>query len=258
MTGVSLRGKVAIVTGGNSGIGRAIVLELAKQGANLVIDYIMHPEATEALERQVAALDHRAFGVEADVGKVADLERLIDSAVKKFGRLDVMVNNAGIETRTSVLETTEAQYDQVLRTNLKSAFFGTQFAARQMIKQGGGGRIINITSVHEDWPMPGNIAYCLSKGGMRMLTRTAGVELAPHNVLVVGIAPGAVATPINRVTMKDPAMMGRLNAAIPLGRMAEPEEIAGVVAFLASDQARYMTSTTVVVDGGMTQQSPGL
>jgi glucose 1-dehydrogenase len=258
MTGVSLRGKVAIVTGGNSGIGRAIVLELAKQGANLVIDYIMHPEATEALERQVAALDHRAFGVEADVGKVADLERLIDSAVKKFGRLDVMVNNAGIETRTSVLETTEAQYDQVLRTNLKSAFFGTQFAARQMIKQGGGGRIINITSVHEDWPMPGNIAYCLSKGGMRMLTRTAGVELAPHNVLVVGIAPGAVATPINRWTMKDPAMMERLNAAIPLGRMAEPEEIAGVVAFLASDQARYMTSTTVVVDGGMTQQSPGL
>jgi glucose 1-dehydrogenase len=127
-----------------------------------------------------------------------------------------------------------------------------------MIKQGGGGRIINITSVHEDWPMPGNIAYCLSKGGMRMLTRTAGVELAPHNVLVVGIAPGAVATPINRVTMKDPAMMERLNAAIPLGRMAEPEEIAGVVAFLASDQARYMTSTTVVVDGGMTQQSPGL
>ena len=258
MTGVSLRGKVAIVTGGNSGIGRAIVLELAKQGANLVIDYIMHPEATEALERQVAALGHRAFGVEADVGKVADLERLIDGAVKKFGRLDVMVNNAGIETRTSVLETTEAQYDQVLRTNLKSAFFGTQLAARQMIKQGGGGRIINITSVHEDWPMPGNIAYCLSKGGMRMLTRTAGVELAPHNVLVVGIAPGAVATPINRVTMKAPAMMERLNAAIPLGRMAEPEEIAGVVAFLASDQARYMTSTTVVVDGGMTQQSPGL
>jgi glucose 1-dehydrogenase len=258
MTGVSLRGKVAIVTGGNSGIGRAIVLELAKQGANLIIDYIMHPEATEALERQVAALGHRAFGVEADVGKVADLERLIDGAVKKFGRLDVMVNNAGIETRTSVLETTEAQYDQVLRTNLKSAFFGTQLAARQMIKQGGGGRIINITSVHEDWPMPGNIAYCLSKGGMRMLTRTAGVELAPHNVLVVGIAPGAVATPINRVTMKDPAMMERLNAAIPLGRMAEPEEIAGVVAFLASDQARYMTSTTVVVDGGMTQQSPGL
>jgi glucose 1-dehydrogenase len=258
MTDVSSRAQVAIVTGGNSGIGRAIVLELAKQGANLVVDYVMDPEATEALERQVAALGRQAFGVEADVGKVADLERLIDRAVERFGRLDVMVNNAGIETRTSVLDTTEAQYDQVLRTNLKSAFFGTQLAARQMIKQGGGGRIINITSVHEDWPMPGNITYCLSKGGMRMLTRTAGVELAAHNVLVVGVAPGAVATPINRMTMKNPAMMGRLNAGIPLGRMAEPEEIAGVVAFLASAQARYMTSTTVVVDGGMTQQSAGL
>ena len=194
MTDVSLSGKVAIVTGGNSGIGRAIVLELASQGANLVIDYVVHPEATEALERQVAALGKRAIGIEADVGKVADLGRLIDSAVRKFGRLDVMVNNAGVETRTSVLDTTEAQYDKVLQINLKSAFFGTQLAARQMIKQGGGGRIINITSVHEDWPMPGNIAYCLSKGGMRMLTRTAGVELAPHHVLVVGVAPGVLRT----------------------------------------------------------------
>ena len=258
MTGVSLRGKVAIVTGGNSGIGRAIVLELAKQGANLVIDYIMHPEATEALERQVAALGHRAFGVEADVGKVADLERLIDSAVKKFGRLDVMVNNAGIETRTSVLETTEAQYDQVLRTNLKSAFFGTQLAAQQMIKQGGGGRVINISSVHEDWPMPGNAAYCLAKGGVRMLTRTAGVELARHNILVVGVGPGAVATPINLSTMQDPAKLAQLDAAIPLGRMARPEEVAAVVGFLASDGASYLTATTVFADGGIMQGSVGL
>jgi glucose 1-dehydrogenase len=127
-----------------------------------------------------------------------------------------------------------------------------------MVKQGGGGRIINISSIHEDWPMPGNIAYCLSKGGMRMLTRTAGVELAPHNILVVGVAPGAVATPINLVTMKDPALMQRLNAAIPIGRMAKPEEIGSVVAFLASDQSSYMTSTTLIVDGGMMQQSPGL
>ena len=117
--------------------------------------------------------------------------------MKQFGRLDIMVNNAGIETRTSVLDTTEEQYEKVLAINLKSAFFGTQLAAKQMIAQGGGGRIINITSVHEDWPMPGNTAYCLSKGGMRMLTRTAGVELARHNILVVGVGPGAVATPIN-------------------------------------------------------------
>ncbi len=255
---MSLKGKVAIVTGGNSGIGMAIVLELARQGASLAIDYVSHPEATEALEKQVAALGDQVMGVDADVSKVADLQRLVDATVKRFGRLDVMVNNAGVETRTSVLDTTEAQYEKVLEINLKSAFFGTQLAARQMIKQGGGGRVINITSIHEDWPMPGNIAYCLSKGGMRMLTRTAGVELAPHNILVVGVAPGAVATPINLVTMKDPGLMKRLDAAIPLGRMAKPEEIASVVAFLASDQSSYMTSTTLVVDGGMMQQSPGL
>lgn len=255
---MDLKGKVAVVTGGNSGIGMAIVLELAKHGANIAIDYIAHPEATEALEQRVAAMGDQVIGVEADVSKVADLERLIDSTVKKLGRVDIMVNNAGVETRTSVLDTTEAQYDTVLQINLKSAFFGTQLAARQMIKQGGGGRIINISSVHEDRPMPGNTAYCLSKGGVRMLTRTAGVELAPYNILVVGVAPGAVATPINQATMKDPILMQKLDASIPLGRMANPEEIASVVAFLAGEGARYVTATTIVADGGMMQQSPGL
>jgi glucose 1-dehydrogenase len=169
-----------------------------------------------------------------------------------------MVNNAGVETRTSVLETTEAQYDKVLSINLKSAFFGVQIAARQMIKQGGGGRIINITSVHEDWPMPGNAPYCLSKGGMRMLTRTAGVELAPHGVTVVGVGPGAVATPINLSTMNDPTLMAKLNAAIPLGRMAQPEEIANVVVFLAGDGGSYVNATTIFADGGLMQSSVGL
>jgi glucose 1-dehydrogenase len=255
---MNLKGKVAIVTGGNSGIGLAVVLELAKQGANVVIDYVAHPEATEALEKQVTALGDQAIGVAADVSKVADLQRLIAAAVERFGRVDVMVNNAGVETRTSVLDTTEAQYDKVMQINLKSAFFGTQLAAQQMIKQGGGGRIINITSVHEDWPMPGNTAYCLSKGGMRMLTRTAGVELAPHNILVVGVGPGAVATPINLSTMKDPALMKKLDSAIPVGRMAKPEEIATVVAFLAGDGAAYITATTIFADGGIMQSSPGL
>jgi glucose 1-dehydrogenase len=196
--------------------------------------------------------------VEADVSKVADLERLIAAAVKAFGHLDIMVNNAGIETRTSVLDTSEEQYEKVLDVNLKSAFFGTQIAAKQMIKQGGGGRIINITSVHEDWPMPGNTAYCLSKGGMRMLTRTAGVELAPHNILVVGVGPGAVASPINLATMANPAEMAKLTAAIPLGRMAQPAEIASVVALLAGGGANYITATTVFADGGLMQNSPGL
>ncbi len=255
---MSLKGKVAIVTGGNSGIGMAIVLELARQGANLVIDYVAHPEATEELEKQVRALGDRVLGVKADVSRFAELEKLFAAAVQAFGRVDIMVNNAGIETRTSILDTTEAQYDRVLSVNLKSAFFGTQLAARQMIKQGGDGRIINISSVHEDWPMPGNTAYCLSKGGMRMLTRTAGVELAPHNILVVGVGPGAVATPINLSTMQDPELLRKLNSAIPLGRMAKPEEIARLVAFLAGEGGTYVTATTVFADGGIMQSSPGL
>lgn len=255
---MSLQNKVAIVTGGNSGIGQAIVLELARQGAAVVIDYVVHPEATEALEREVGKLGARAVGVEADISKVADLQKLVDTAVSQFGRLDIMVNNAGIETRTSVLDTTEDQYERVLEVNLKSAFFGTQIAAKQMIRQGGSGRIINITSVHEDWPMPGNTPYCLAKGGMRMLTRTAGVELAPHGILVVGVGPGAVATPINLSTMDDPAKLKRLNAAIPLGRMARPEEIAGVVGFLAGNGASYLTATTIFADGGIMQGSVGL
>ena len=255
---MDLKGKSAIVTGGNSGIGKAIVLQLAEQGANVAVDYVSHPDATEELERRIAALGDRAIGVDANVSKIADLQRLIDATVKAFGRLDIMVNNAGIETRTSLLDTTEEQYEAVLEVNLKSAFFGTQLAAKQMIKQGGGGRIINITSVHEDWPMPNNTAYCLSKGGMRMLTRTAGVELAPHNILVVGVGPGAVATPINLSTMNNPTLLKKLDSAIPLGRMAKPEEIASVVAFLAGDGASYMTATTIFADGGIMHTSPGL
>jgi glucose 1-dehydrogenase len=255
---MSLKNKVAIVTGGNSGIGQAIVLELARQGANIVIDYVAHPDAAEALEQQIAKLGDQSIGIDADVSKLADLRKLVDAAVSRFGRLDIMVNNAGVETRTSVLDTTEDQYEKVLAINLKSAFFGTQVAAKQMIAQGGGGRIINITSVHEDWPMPGNTAYCLSKGGMRMLTRTAGVELANHNILVVGVGPGAVATPINLQTMKDPTKLAQLNAAIPLGRMARPEEIASVVGFLAGGGASYLTATTIFADGGIMQSSPGL
>ena len=218
----------------------------------------MHPEAEAALDQQVLAMGSQAIGIKADVSKPAELQGLIDAAVAKFGRIDIMVNNAGIETRTSILDTTEEQYERVMAINLKSAFFGTQFAARQMIKQGGGGRIINITSVHEDWPMPGNTAYCLSKGGMRMLPRTAGVELAPHNILVVGIGPGAVATPINASTLNDPALLKKLDDAIPLGRLAQPAEIGNIVAFLAGDGATYITATTIFADGGIMQSSPGL
>ncbi len=255
---MTLEGKVAIVTGSDSGIGHAIALELARQGASVTINYHKNADAADATLKTIEDAGGKAQVIQADVSSVADIGKLVDGTVAAFGRLDILVNNAGMETRTSTLETTEHQFDMVIAIDLKSAFFGVQLAAKQMIAQGGGGRIINISSIHEDWPMPGNAPYCLAKGGVRMLTRTAGVELAPHGITVVGVAPGAVHTPIDEVTLSDPAAKARLESAIPLGRVAEPEEIARLVAFLASDAASYGTATTYVADGGMMQASVGL
>ena len=253
-----LEGKTMVVTGGNSGIGEAIVLAAAAEGANIVVDYVAHPEDTTSLLDRITAAGGHAVGVDADVSLVPDLQRMVQTAIDSFGSLDILVNNAGVETRTSILDTTEEQYQRVMDINLKSAFFGTQFAAKQFISQGHGGIVLNISSVHEDWPMPGNIAYCVSKGGTRMLTRTAGVELGPHQIRVVNIGPGAVATPINTATMNDPAKLKALDAAIPMGRMAQPSEIADVVVFLASGKSAYLTATTVFIDGGIMQGSVGL
>ncbi len=255
---MSLENKAAIVTGGDSGIGHGISLELARQGAAVTINYHKNADAADATVKAIEAAGGRAQAVQGDVSSVADIQNLVDKTVAAFGRLDIMVNNAGMETRTSTLETTERQFDLVIAIDLKSAFFGVQLAAKQMIAQGGGGRIINISSIHEDWPMPGNSPYCAAKGGVRMLTRTAGVELAPHGITVVGVAPGAVHTPIDEVTLADPVARAKLEGAIPLGRVAEPTEIANLVAFLASDGASYGTATTYVVDGGMMQASVGL
>lgn len=253
-----LAGKTIVVTGANSGIGQAIVLSAAAAGAQVVIDYVANADATTQLVERVSSMGGQAMGFEADVTQAGQLDALIAQAVERFGRLDVLINNAGIENRTGLLDTSESDFDKVIAVNLKSAFFGSQVAARQFISQGDGGLIINISSVHEDWPMPGNIAYCLSKGGLRMLARTAAVELAPHQIRMINVAPGAVATPINQSTEADPETRARLDAAIPLGRIAAPEEIAEVVVFLASSGASYMTGTTVVVDGGITQGSVGL
>ncbi len=253
-----LDGKVAIVTGGNSGIGKSIAELLASRGAKVVIDYRHHPEETDAMIAAIKSGGGEGCGVQADISKLDDLQRMISTAVETYGKIDVLVNNAGLETRTSILDTTPDQYDMVMDVNLRGAFFATQYVAKQMITQGNGGRIINISSVHEDWPMPGNTAYCLAKGGMRMMTRTAGLELAAHGITMVNVGPGAVATPINDSTMNNPELLAKLNAAIPLGRMAQPDEIASVVAFLASDFASYITATTVFADGGIMQSSPGL
>jgi glucose 1-dehydrogenase len=253
-----LEGKTMVVTGGNSGIGAAIVTAAAGQGANVVIDYVSHAEETDELIARIEAAGGRAVGVRADVSKAADLHKMVETAVDTYGRLDALVNNAGIETRQSILDTSEADYERVMSINLKSAFFGTQFAARQFIAQGDGGIVITISSVHEDWPMPGNVAYCVSKGGARMLTRTAGVELGPHGIRVVNVCPGAVATPINQSTMDDPVKLKQLQDSIPLGRLAAADDVADLVVFLASGQNDYMTATSVFIDGGIMQGSVGL
>ena len=250
--------KVAIVTGGDSGIGHAICVGLAQAGAAVTINYHRNQAAAETTLQQIQQAGGKGQVVQGDVSSLGDIQKLVDQTVQAYGRLDVMVNNAGMETRTSLLDTTERQFDLVIGVDLKSAFFGTQLAARQMIKQGGGGHIINISSVHEEWPMPGNIAYCCAKGGVRMLTRTAGVELGPHGITVVNVGPGAVDTPIDAATLADPAQKARLDAAIPRGRVAEPVEIANLVVWLASDQASYGTATTYFVDGGIMQGSVGL
>ena len=255
---MQLDNKGAIVTGGDSGIGHAICLGLAQAGTAVTVNYHKNQAAAEATVQAIRQLNGKAQAVQGDVSSVADIQTLIEQTVLAYGRLDVMVNNAGIETRTSLLDTTEHQFELVLDVDLKSAFFGAQRAAKQMIKQGSGGRIINISSVHEDWPMPGNIAYCCAKGGIRMLTRTAGAELAPHGITVVNVGPGAVATPIDAEMLADPKQKAKLDAAIPLGRVAQPEEIANLVVFLASDQASYLNATTVFVDGGLMQASVGL
>ena len=255
---MSLQQKVAIVTGGDSGIGRAIAVALAADGAAVTINYNRNQAAAEEVRQQIEQAGGRALVQQADVASVAALQTLVDATVKAFGRLDIMVNNAGMETRTSVLDSSEQDFDRVISINLKGAFFGTQIAAKQMIAQGGGGRIITISSVHEDWPMPGNTPYCCSKGGVRMLTRTAGVELAPHGITVVGVGPGAIATPINKETLADPEKKAALERSIPEGRVGTPEEVGGLVAWLASDKAAYVTATTYFIDGGIMQASVGL
>lgn len=250
--------RVAIVTGGDSGIGRAIALGLARAGLAVTVNYHRNQRAAEEVCAQIAGAGGQALALQGNVARLDDLRALVEQTVARFGRLDVMVNNAGVETRTSILDTPEHDFDLVLGVNLKGAFFGTQLAAQQMIRQGGGGRIINISSVHEDWPMPGNTPYCCAKGGVRMLTRTAGVELAPHGITVVGVGPGAVATPINQQTLDDPQQKAALERGIPLGRIAAPEEIAALVVWLASEQSTYATATTFFIDGGIMQSSQGL
>ena len=189
-----LKGKVIIVTGGNSGIGKAIVEAVARLGARVVIDYRSHPEATQAIEQEIGELGGTCFGVQADVGKLDDLQRLVQEAVNRYGRLDVMVNNAGIETRTSILDTTPEDFDKVLNVNLRGVFFATQYAAKQMIAQGSGGRIINIASVIGLIGNAGQANYSASKAGLIGFTKAVARELAGRSVTCNAVAPGFITT----------------------------------------------------------------
>ncbi len=253
-----LRNKVAIITGSSSGIGSAIAKAYGASGAQVVVDYLHDEAGARSTVQHIVESGGRACAVQADVSAIAGIDRLITACVETYGVPDILVNNAGVETRSGLLECTEEEFDRVMAVDLKGPFFCTQRGAQVMINAGRTGRIINISSTHEDRPMPGNIAYCCAKGGMRMLTRTAGVELASRGITVVNIAPGAVDTPINAATLQDRSLHDRLLRSVPLGRVAQPEEVAELAVWLGTESASYITATTVVMDGGLMQAAAGL
>jgi glucose 1-dehydrogenase len=247
----TLQDKVAIVTGSGSGIGQAIAIRFASQGATVVVDYRNHIDQAQDTKAKCEAAGGKAILVQADVSILADTQNLVDQAYTQLGRCDILVNNAGIEIEAAFWDVTEKDYDAVIDVNLKGAFFLTQAFVRRLRDAKLPGRVINISSVHEDMVFPNFSTYCVSKGGIRMLMRDLAVELGPLGITVNNIAPGAIATPINTKMMADKTELNALLANIPLGRMGTPEEVAGVALFLASDDGAYCTGSTFIVDGGL-------
>ena len=253
-----LENKVAIITGSATGIGQAMAIKMASEGAAIVVDYVGNPDTPKDTVQKIEAAGGKVLAVMADVSQPDHVAQLIQQTVQQFGRLDIFVNNAGIEYKHPFTEFPFDQIQKILAVDLVGPILCAQAAAMQMIAQGGGGRIINISSVHEDLPMTGNAIYCAAKGGLRMLTRTIAVELAPHQITVNNIGPGAVYTPIDADVQADPAKEAQLMAEIPLARWGKPEEIAGLAVYLASDEASYITGSTYFIDGGMLRQAGGL
>lgn len=250
-----LRDKVALVTGAASGIGQAIAERFAAEGAHVVINY--HPggkHSGEEVQAAIAARKQSAIAIAANVDQRAEVEQMVQQTLSKFGRLDIAVNNAGIEIKKPFIEVTDDEWKKVLHVNLFGAFLVTQTAARQMVKQGHGGKLIFVSSVHEDIPFPGYTSYCASKGAIRMMMRNLAMELAPYRINVNNIAPGAIATPINQKVLDDPQAKKAALGEIPWGRFGKPEEVASVAVFLASAEADYITGSTYYIDGGLTQQ----
>jgi glucose 1-dehydrogenase len=252
-----LRGKRAIVTGAGSGIGRAIAIRLSEEGARVALADL-DTDAAEGVASDIGEAGGETLVVKTDVTRAADVEALVGEVVRGWDGLDVMVNNAGVEHKMPFLETPLETWETVIAVNLTGPWLGCQMAARQMVSQGGPGRIINVSSVHEDLAMSTNAPYCAAKGGLRMLTRTIALELAPHAITVNNVAPGAIATPMDAKLEQDPAQMEMLLAEIPLGRMGKPEEVASLVLYLASDAAAYATGSTYFMDGGMIRHSGSL
>lgn len=244
-----LTGKVAVVTGAARGIGRACAERFLQDGAKVVIgdvDEAALAETAAALGRG-EALRH----VKTDVTQRADIERLVATAVAEFGRLDVMLNNAGIARSQDFLDITDQDFDEVIAINLKGAFIGTQLAARQMTKQGDGGVIINMSSVNARLAIPGLATYAMSKGAMNQLIAVAAVALAPKNIRVVGIGPGTIATEmVSKSIITSEEARRSVLSRTPMGRAGEPSEVASVAAFLASEDASYITGQTIYPDGG--------
>jgi glucose 1-dehydrogenase len=257
-TGLRLRDKVAVVTGGDTGIGKAISVAMAREGAKVVIDYHGDRAPAAALVHEILRFGGTACEIGADVSKPDDMRQLIGAAVDRYGKLDVMVNNAGIEQQHPFVEMPLDVYEKTIAVNLTGTWLGCQLAAQQMIKQQRGGRIINISSIHEDITMPTNAAYCASKGAIRMLTRTIAVELAQYGITVNDVCPGAIDTPIDAPVKRDPQKMQTLLSEIPMRRMGRPEEIAQLCVYLASADAAYVTGASLYIDGGMSKNSGSL
>jgi glucose 1-dehydrogenase len=253
-----LEGKTAVVTGAGTGIGQAIAIALAQAGAAVVVDYVGDASAADETMNKISLLGGRSIAVNADISNPEQVNQLVQQAVTAFGRLDIFVNNAGIEKKFAFVDYPLEEWQKIMAVNLTGPFLCCQAAARQMIAQGGGGRIINISSIHEDLPMPTNAPYCASKGGLRMLMRTIAVELAAHQITVNNIGPGAIYTPIDKDVESDAQLNEQILAEIPMRRWGKPEEVAQLAVFLASDDAAYMTGSTHFIDGGMLRNAGSL